>query len=139
MPKVFVSYRRELHADIAGRIYDRLVQALGEQSVFIDVDSIPYGVDFRTYLTDWVSQCDVFLAIVGKGWVEVSYDLRREPPSTHVLAQAHGDRVCSQACTRTLPHVLEGAMIWIRQCGPGRKSAGAKIVIPAMLASQGQI
>lgn len=79
MPKVFVSYRRELTLDIAGRIYDRLIKDLGEQSVFIDVDSIPYGVDFRTYLSDWVSQCDVFLVIVGPGWADISYN---EGPKT---------------------------------------------------------
>ena len=69
MPKVFVSYRREQSIDIAGRIYDRLVAHFGDESVFIDVDSIPFGVDFRVFLSDWVSKCDVLIVVVGDRWL----------------------------------------------------------------------
>ena len=43
MPTVFISYRREDAADAAGRIYDRFASAFGENSVFLDLDSIPYA------------------------------------------------------------------------------------------------
>jgi hypothetical protein len=70
MPKVFVSYRREDSNDITGRIYDRLVGHFGSESVFMDVDSIPLGVDFRAYLSDWVGKCDVLIAVVGDSWLD---------------------------------------------------------------------
>jgi hypothetical protein len=34
MTKLFISYRRDDSADIAGRIYDRLVAKFGEEAVF---------------------------------------------------------------------------------------------------------
>jgi hypothetical protein len=36
--------------------------------VFIDVDSIPIGADFRTYLADAVGGCDVLLVVIGDRW-----------------------------------------------------------------------
>ncbi|MDF0665539.1 MAG: toll/interleukin-1 receptor domain-containing protein [Nitrospira sp.] len=68
MSKILISYRREDSADVTGRIYDRLIQVF-PQSVFRDVDSIPLGVDFRTYLDEQVGKCDVFLAVIGPDWM----------------------------------------------------------------------
>lgn len=68
MSKIFLSYRREDSADVTGRIDDRLVQQFGREAVFVDVDSIPFGVDFRKHLDDQVAKCDVFLAVIGPDW-----------------------------------------------------------------------
>ncbi|MBX3303410.1 MAG: SUMF1/EgtB/PvdO family nonheme iron enzyme [Nitrospira sp.] len=69
MTKILISYRREDSADATGRIDDRLVQQFGRQAVFMDVDSIPFGVDFRRYLDEQVAKCDVFLAVIGPDWM----------------------------------------------------------------------
>jgi|CXWL01.1.fsa_nt_gi formylglycine-generating enzyme required for sulfatase activity len=69
MSKILISYRREDSADVTGRIYDRLIQVF-PQSVFRDVDSIPLGVDFHTYLDEQVAKCDVFLAVIGRNWMK---------------------------------------------------------------------
>ena len=37
--------------------------------MFKDVDSIPFGVDFRNYLDEQVGMCDVFLAVIGRDWI----------------------------------------------------------------------
>ena len=66
--KIFLSYRREDSADVAGRIYDRLVQQFGKEQVFKDVDSIPLGVDFRKHLAQMVGSCDILLAVIGNDW-----------------------------------------------------------------------
>ena len=66
---VFLSYRREDSADVAGRIYDRLAVAFGQDQVFKDVDSIPLGVDFREHLQQVVGKCDVLLAVIGDQWL----------------------------------------------------------------------
>jgi hypothetical protein len=42
---IFVSYRREQSAAQAGRLYDWLAAQFGEEHVFMDVDSIRFGVD----------------------------------------------------------------------------------------------
>jgi formylglycine-generating enzyme required for sulfatase activity/serine/threonine protein kinase len=72
MPSVFVSYRREDSRHQAGRLYDRLVARFGSGQVFKDVDSIPFGRDFRQVLTERVAACDVFLAIIGDEWLSVT-------------------------------------------------------------------
>lgn len=55
MSKILISYRREDSADVTGRIYDRMVQEFGQDIVFKDIDSIPFGVDFRKYLDEQVA------------------------------------------------------------------------------------
>lgn len=40
---IFVSYRRQESSHLAGRLYDRLASALGDENVFIDVDTIEPG------------------------------------------------------------------------------------------------
>jgi hypothetical protein len=67
--KIFISYRREDSADVAGRIYDRLVQQFGKAQLFKDVDSIPFGVDFRAHLQNQVAGCRVLLVIIGDRWL----------------------------------------------------------------------
>ncbi len=70
--RIFVSYRRSDSADIAGRIYDRLIVRFGKDPVFKDVDSIPLGFDFKEYLDKKVGECDVLLAIIGDHWLDAS-------------------------------------------------------------------
>ncbi|MGE5260711.1 MAG: DUF805 domain-containing protein, partial [Actinomycetota bacterium] len=53
---------------IAGRIFDRLVGHYGSDQVFMDIDSIPFGLDFREHIQDTLERCDVLLAIVGRHW-----------------------------------------------------------------------
>ena len=69
MSKILISYRRDDSADVTGRIDDRLVQQFGRELVFVDVDSIPFGVDFRKYLDEQVADCDVFLVVIGPDWM----------------------------------------------------------------------
>lgn len=69
---IFISYRRRTSIDITGRVYDRLVAHFGENSVFKDVDSIPFGVNFRHHLEQEVSHCPVLLAIIDPDWLGVT-------------------------------------------------------------------
>ncbi len=34
------------------------------------MDSIPLGVDFRIYLDEQVAKCEVFLAVIGRDWMQ---------------------------------------------------------------------
>lgn len=67
---IFISYRRSDSSDIVGRIYDKLISHYGQSSVFKDVDSIPYGVDYREHIRHWVNRCQVMLVIIGPDWLE---------------------------------------------------------------------
>ena len=70
MSKIFISYRRDDSADVTGRIYDRLIQQFDRGAIFMDVDSIPLGVDFRIHLDEQVAKCEVFLAVIGRDWIQ---------------------------------------------------------------------
>lgn len=69
MSKIFVSYRRSDSQDVAGRIVDRLIGHFGEDSVFVDVDSIPFGADFRDHIQSVLSHAAAVVAIVGPDWL----------------------------------------------------------------------
>ncbi|MFI5453909.1 MAG: SUMF1/EgtB/PvdO family nonheme iron enzyme [Isosphaerales bacterium] len=68
MSKIFLSYRRQDSIGAAGRIYDRLLAHFGRDCVFMDIDSIPFGEDFREHIDSAVGQCDVVLAVIGTKW-----------------------------------------------------------------------
>lgn len=70
MTKVFLSYRRDDTNYIAGRIGKRLADRFGKSHVFMDIDTIRPGMDFRHAIHEAVSQCDAFLAIMGPGWTD---------------------------------------------------------------------
>ena len=68
MANIFISYRRADSRDSAGRIYDRLKSQFGESAVFMDVEDIPKGLDFREQLQDRLQECQAVLAIIGDKW-----------------------------------------------------------------------
>jgi len=69
MPKIFISYRRQDSSYETTMIYEFLRPKFGRENVFMDVDTIPAGVDFRQYLHEAVSGCDVLLAVIGEQWL----------------------------------------------------------------------
>lgn len=70
--KIFISYRREDSSGYAGRLHDALSSRFGPDRVFMDVDSIEYGVDFVEVVENAVGSCAVLIAIIGKRWVEIT-------------------------------------------------------------------
>lgn len=71
MPRIFISYRRDDSGYIAGMLAERLEAVFGSDSVFIDVDAIPLGVDFREYLNQAVAKSELMLALMGNEWLNV--------------------------------------------------------------------
>jgi hypothetical protein len=71
MSKLFISYRRDDSADVTGRIYDRLVAKFGKDTVFKDVESIPLGTNFKTYLDGVMRECAVAVVIIGQQWLTI--------------------------------------------------------------------
>jgi len=70
--KIFISYRREDSKWQAGPIYDSFCRALSRERVFIDIDSIPLGLDFHKILKDEVNKCAVQLALIGPAWIDAT-------------------------------------------------------------------
>ena len=67
--RLFLSYRRADSRAIAGRIYDRLVHEYGKDNVFMDVDTIPPGVDFRKHIRTAIIGCHALIAVIGPRWL----------------------------------------------------------------------
>ena len=68
MNTVFISYRRENAAGEARALFNDLAARLGENSVFMDVDSIALGRDFRSVLLETTASCDLMLVLIGRNW-----------------------------------------------------------------------
>jgi hypothetical protein len=108
MNKILISYRREDSADVTGRIYDRLIQQFGREAVFMDVDSIPLGVDFRVHLDEQVAKCEVFLAVIGRDWMQhlgSTGRTRLDDPRDFVRIEIES------ALKRQIPVLVRGASI----------------------------
>jgi hypothetical protein len=69
MADICISYRRADSQAITGRIFDRLIANYGKDSIFIDIDHIPAGTDFRQYLAKTLLQASVLLVVVGPKWL----------------------------------------------------------------------
>ena len=69
--RLFISYRREDTADAAGRLCDRLTDVFGTTGVFMDIDSVPLGIDFIEHVTDEISKCRAVIVMIGRHWLTV--------------------------------------------------------------------
>jgi hypothetical protein len=67
--RAFVSYRRGDTAAYAGRLHDTLVERLGAENVFMDVDAIDLGSDFRAAIDGAISSADVVIVLIGRSWL----------------------------------------------------------------------
>lgn len=68
MARIFISYRRDDAGYVASMVRERLEKEFGEGSVFMDIDSVLLGVDFRQQLSEAVAKCDVLVALIGETW-----------------------------------------------------------------------
>lgn len=106
-PKIVVSYRRSDSA-MAGRIFDRLVQHFGKTNLFIDIDNVPFGVDFRKHIDDALKTSDLLVAIIGHNWLGT-----KDGGTSRIMNAADPVRVELETALRRelliLPVLLDGA------------------------------
>ena len=126
MAKIAISYRRSDSQDITGRIFDRLAQHFGKETVFRDIDSMEPGVDFRDQISKALTTSDVLLAIVGPKWLGLGEGTRHR-------IQNEDDPVrveVETALTRKIPivPVLVGGMTTANSLTPAA-CAGQTVII----------
>jgi hypothetical protein len=68
--KIFINYRRGDDAGHTGRLFDRLQDSFQPEQLFLDVDNIAPGLDFVRVLDERVAECDIVLAVIGRGWID---------------------------------------------------------------------
>jgi TIR domain len=103
MSLMFMSYRRKDTAAIARRVYDVLEKEFGRGSVFMDIDTIAGGEDFRVRLEASLQQCHVLLALIGPRWMK---DERLHNPDDFVRLEI--ERAVSRGLP-VVPLLIDGA------------------------------
>jgi cold shock CspA family protein len=108
---IFICYRREDTAGYAGRLYDALRQrlGLGEDRLFMDVDSIEPGMDFVDSINDAIGSSVVVLVLIGRQWMTAT-DRQGRPrlnnPNDYVRLEIE---TALQHGTRVIPVLVEDA------------------------------
>jgi TIR domain/PAN domain len=110
--KIFISYRRDDSRYQARMIYEAFLRRMPRENVFMDIDTIPLGVNFVKVLEGWVEQCEVLLVLMGPDWANSTDPKtgkrRLDNPKDFVRVEIRG------ALTRDIPVVpvmLDGAEI----------------------------
>ncbi len=67
--KIFISYRVQDTSADTGRLVDTLKQVFNEDQIFMDIEKLEPGVDFRLALAKSLDTCDVLFAVIGPEWV----------------------------------------------------------------------
>jgi DNA polymerase III delta prime subunit len=118
MPRVFINYRREDCAAVAGRLYDRLNQRFGATNVFRDIDAIDAGAQFAGVIAERIRMCDALIALIGKNWLDardVEGRRRLDQPRDFVAVEI------SEALAQgklVIPALIEGAPMPTREALP---------------------
>ena len=69
--KIFVSYRRQDASGEAGRLVDHLQEIYGDDSVFLDVETIEAGLDFVQAIDKALNSCKILIALIGPHWANI--------------------------------------------------------------------
>jgi hypothetical protein len=72
MARIFISYRREDSAGVTKRIYECLRLEFLKAELFLDVDNIPIGENFQTYIGRAIEGSDVFMPVIGPRWLSAT-------------------------------------------------------------------
>jgi len=109
-PRVFINYRRDDSAGYAGRLYDYLVGELGDNNVFMDIDTIRLGTDFTKELDRALAAADVCLAVIGPEWLSAAdrQGKRRLERSDDFVRQEL-ERVLDRDDVMLIPVLVHGA------------------------------
>ena len=66
---LFMNYRREDSADLAGRLYEHVVSKFGPQSIFKDVNSLAPGDRFDQKIMAAIDAAETVLVLIGPRWL----------------------------------------------------------------------
>ena len=95
---------------MAGRIFDELDRHFGGGDVFMDIDAIPLGEDFRDYIVGALKQAVVLVVIIGPKWLGVRkrglYRIQDETDPVRLEVET-----AFQLGIRVVPVLVEGADI----------------------------
>ena len=109
--KIFINYRRDDSIATAVHLHERLAQVFGRDNLFMDVDNIPFGVDFEEHLNSQVAACDVMLVVIGPNWLNAKDDTgqrRLQQPDDFVAIEITAALARN---IRVIPVLVDGARV----------------------------
>lgn len=104
MAQLFISYRRDDSLQFVGRLYDRLVLEFGEGAVFMDIEEMLLGIDFRPQLIERLQDCKAVIAVIGPRWLT-----EEGGPSKYVTMEL--ETALAQEGLPVIPLLLDGTGI----------------------------
>lgn len=113
---IFIGYRRDDTADVAGRIYDAMAQRFGKARIFKDVDKIGPGVDFGDYIKSVLPRCRVALVLIGPGWLLSKDDSgNRRLDDPHDWVRVEIETALATSGVLVVPVLVNGARMPTRE------------------------
>lgn len=107
---IFIGYRREDTADVAGRIYDALAARFGRASIFKDVDNLRPGADFGDYIKSILPRCRVALVLIGPNWLDSRDETgRRRLDDPHDWVRIEIESALAAGTLDVVPVLVNGA------------------------------
>ena len=70
--RIFINYRRDDVAGVAGRLSDSLSRYFGDGRIFRDVDGIEAGANFEEVLKNTTHSADAMIVLIGRHWATVA-------------------------------------------------------------------
>ena len=105
--KIFLSYRRDDASGHAGHLFDDLTE-LGRYDVFMDIEKIGAGLAFKQAIDGALASCDVFLALIGRRWLDAQDSdgrVRLENPED--LVRLEVGRALAREDVRVVPVLVQ--------------------------------
>lgn len=118
MGGIFISYRRSDALSYAGWLYSQVCTYVDLSSVFMDIDKIAPGDNFKQVIEETLAACDVMLVVIGKSWASVCDEAggpRLHDPADFVrleISSALGRGL------RVIPLLVNGAVMPTREVLP---------------------
>jgi hypothetical protein len=110
--RIFISYRRNDCLSQANGLHDGLMNRLPGAQIFMDVDSIPAGVDFEEYIRAAIDKCDVVLVLIGDNWLDTRADTStRRIDEQNDFVRLEVESALANPSVTTIPVLVEGAQM----------------------------
>jgi formylglycine-generating enzyme required for sulfatase activity len=109
--RIFISYRRADAGWPASSLYNLLAHDFPREHLFMDIDSIPPGLDFVEVLESHVLACQVMVAMIGPGWLAARDDAGRrrlDDPNDFVRIEI---ATALRRNIRVIPVLVDGAVM----------------------------
>lgn len=106
---IFISYRRQDSKHLVGRLYDRLITVFGEDVVFRDIDSIPYGADLSLHIEKHIRKTSVFLIVIGQNWLAISSNGKKKIENPNDWVRKEIESAISDPSVHTIPVLVDEA------------------------------